>query len=75
MGDGKGRVGIGVGKARNAPEAIAKAVARAKKTLIRVPMDAFSIPHLVQGQVGGAVILLRPASRGTGKSDRSHVVL
>ena len=66
VGDGKGHVGIGVGKARNAPEAIAKAVARAKKTLIRVPMDAYSIPHLVQGQVGGAVILLRPASRGTG---------
>jgi len=66
VGDGKGHVGIGVGKARNAPEAIAKAVARAKKTLIRVPMENFSIAHQVQAQVGGAVILLRPASRGTG---------
>jgi len=66
VGDGKGNVGLGVGKARNAPEAIAKAVARAKKQMIRVPMDGYTITHQVQAKVGGAVILLKPASRGTG---------
>jgi len=66
VGDGRGHVGLGVGKARNAPEAIAKAVARAKKTMIRVPMDGFTVTHEVTAKVGGAVILLKPASRGTG---------
>jgi small subunit ribosomal protein S5 len=66
VGDGRGHVGLGVGKARNAPEAIAKAVARAKKTMIRVPMDGYTVTHEVTAKVGGAVILLKPASRGTG---------
>lgn len=66
VGNGRGLVGLGVGKARNAPEAIAKAVARAKKTMIRVPMDGYTVTHEVQAKVGGAVILLKPASRGTG---------
>lgn len=66
VGDGHGHVGLGVGKARNAPEAIAKAVARAKKTMIRVPMDGYTVTHEVTAKVGGAVILLKPASRGTG---------
>ncbi|MEN6549461.1 MAG: 30S ribosomal protein S5 [Armatimonadia bacterium] len=66
VGDGRGHVGLGVGKARNAPEAIAKAVNRAKKTMIRVPMDGYTVTHEVQAKVGGAVILLKPASRGTG---------
>ncbi|MEI6503137.1 MAG: 30S ribosomal protein S5, partial [Armatimonadota bacterium] len=66
VGDGHGHVGLGVGKARNAPEAIAKAVTRAKKTMIRVPMDGYTITHQVEAKVGGAVILLKPASRGTG---------
>jgi small subunit ribosomal protein S5 len=66
VGDGRGSVGLGIGKARNAPDGIAKAVARAKKTMIRIPMDGYTIPHQVQAEVGGAVILLRPASRGTG---------
>jgi small subunit ribosomal protein S5 len=66
VGDGKGRVGLGVGKARNAPEAIAKAMARATKTMIRVPLDGYTITHEVTAKVGGAVILLKPASRGTG---------
>ena len=66
VGDGRGHVGLGIGKARNAPDGIAKAVARAKKTMIRIPMDGYTIPHQVQAQVGGAVIMLRPASRGTG---------
>ena len=66
VGDGRGHVGLGVGKARNAPEAIAKAVARAQKHMIRVPMDGYTVTHEVQAKVGGAVILLKPASRGTG---------
>ncbi len=66
VGDSKGHVGLGVGKARNAPEAIAKAVARAKKTMIRVPMDGYTVTHEVTAKVGGAIILLKPASRGTG---------
>jgi small subunit ribosomal protein S5 len=66
VGDGHGHVGLGVGKARNAPEAIAKAVARARKTMIRVPMDGYTVTHEVMAKVGGAVILLKPASRGTG---------
>lgn len=66
VGDGRGHVGLGVGKARNAPEAIAKAVNRAKKTMIRVPMDGYTVTHEVTAKVGGAVILLKPASRGTG---------
>jgi len=66
VGDGRGHVGLGVGKARNAPEAIAKAMARAKKTMIRVPMDGYTVTHEVTAKVGGAIILLKPASRGTG---------
>ncbi len=66
VGDGKGNVGLGVGKARNAPEAIAKALNRARKTMVRVPMDGYTVTHEVTAKVGGAVILLKPASRGTG---------
>ncbi len=66
VGDGKGRVGIATGKARQAPDAIRKAIDRAKKRLVRVPLDGYTIPHEVQAQVGGAIILLKPASRGTG---------
>jgi len=66
VGNGKGSVGLGVGKARDIPEAIEKAIKRARENMIRIPMDGYTIPHLVQAKVGGAVILLRPASRGTG---------
>lgn len=66
VGDRKGRVGIAMGKARQAPDAIRKAIEKAKKTVIRVPLDGYTIPHEVTAKVGGAVVLLRPASRGTG---------
>ena len=66
VGDGKGSVGLGVGKAREIPEAIEKAVKRARRDMIRICMDGYTIPHTIQAKVGGAVILLRPASRGTG---------
>ncbi len=66
VGDGRGSVGLAVGKERNVPEAIEKAVKRAKKTMIRIPLDGYTIPYAVQAKVGGAIILLKPASRGTG---------
>lgn len=66
VGDSRGNVGVGVGKAREIPEAIEKAIARARKEIIRIPLDGYTIPHTIQAKVGGAVILLRPASRGTG---------
>jgi small subunit ribosomal protein S5 len=66
VGDGKGSVGVGVGKALDVPGAIEKGVKAAKKAMIRIPLDGYTIPHTIQGKSGGAVILLRPASRGTG---------
>ncbi len=66
VGDGKGNVGLGVGKAREIPEAIEKAIKRARENMIRIPLDGYTIPHRIEGKVGGAVVLLRPASRGTG---------
>ena len=66
VGDGRGKVGLGVGKARNVPEAISKGIRLAKKNMIQIPLDGYTIPHTIQAKVGGAVILLKPASRGTG---------
>lgn len=66
VGDGNGMVGVGYGKAKEVPSAIAKAVEEAKKTLFRVPRIGGTIPHLVQGEAAAGVVLLRPASPGTG---------
>jgi small subunit ribosomal protein S5 len=66
VGDEKGRVGIGKGKAREVPMAIAKGVEAAKKNLINVPLVETTIPHLVKGTDGGGLVVLRPASKGTG---------
>jgi small subunit ribosomal protein S5 len=66
VGDGKGRVGVGQGKAREVPAAIAKASEAAKKAMFDVPMIATTIPHQVLGEASGAVVMLKPASPGTG---------
>jgi small subunit ribosomal protein S5 len=66
VGDGKGTVGHGLGKARDVSEAIAKAVDDAKKNLIQVPIYKGTIPHEVKGKFKAGNVLLKPASDGTG---------
>lgn len=66
VGDKKGRVGFGKGKAREVPLAIKKAVANAKKNLISVPILNDSIPYYTMGKFGASRVVLRPASKGTG---------
>ena len=67
VGDQKGRVGYGAGKAREVPEAIRKATERAKRGLIRVPMtEGRTLHHDVQGNYGAGSVLLRSAAAGTG---------
>ncbi len=66
VGDGAGRVGAGLGKAGEVPEAIRKGVDDAKKHMIQVPMVGRTIPHAVLRKEGAARVLLRPASPGTG---------
>jgi small subunit ribosomal protein S5 len=66
VGNENGRVGIGKGKAREVPPAIAKAVEDAKKNLIDVPLKKTTIPHFIKGVHGGGAVILRPASKGTG---------
>ena len=66
VGDGNGLVGVGYGKAREVPTAISKGVEEAKKNFFRVPRVAQTIPHPVQGEAAAGVVLLRPASAGTG---------
>ncbi|MBB2993946.1 30S ribosomal protein S5 [Paeniglutamicibacter cryotolerans] len=66
VGDGNGMVGVGYGKAKEVPAAIAKGVEEAKKSFFRVPRIGTTIPHMVQGEAAAGVVLLRPASPGTG---------
>jgi small subunit ribosomal protein S5 len=66
VGDGNGMVGVGYGKAKEVPLAIAKGVEDAKKNFFRVPRVAATIPHPVQGEAAAGVVLLRPAAAGTG---------
>ena len=66
VGDGDGMVGVGYGKAKEVPAAIAKGVEEAKKGFFRVPRIAGTIPHPIQGESAAGVVMLRPASAGTG---------
>jgi small subunit ribosomal protein S5 len=66
VGDGDGTVGVGYGKAKEVPAAIAKGVEEAKKHFFKVPRIGTTIPHPVQGEEAAGVVLLKPASAGTG---------
>lgn len=66
VGDEKGTIGIGKGKAREVPPAIAKAVEDAKKNMIEIPLKGTTIPHFIKGVHGAGTVVLRPASKGTG---------
>lgn len=66
VGDKKGQVGIGLGKAGEVPEAIKKAGKQAKKNLMKVPLDGSTIPHEVIGHFGASQVLMKPAPEGTG---------
>ena len=66
VGDGKGMVGVGYGKAKEVPAAISKGVEEARKNFFRVPIIGTTIPHPVQGEDSAGVVMMRPASEGTG---------
>lgn len=66
VGDGMGKVGVGTGKAREVPIAMSKAYEAARRAMFDVPMVGTTIPHTVLGESSGAVVLLKPASPGTG---------
>ena len=66
VGDGNGRVGFGLGKANEVPDAIRKAVERAKKNIIEVPVRKGTIPHEIKAKYGTSEVFMKPASEGTG---------
>jgi small subunit ribosomal protein S5 len=66
VGDNKGRVGVGVGKARGVPDAIRKSIERARKDMASIPIIGTTIPHQVTVKHGGSIVMLKPATKGTG---------
>ena len=66
VGDGKGHVGVGNGKAAEVPDAIKKAIEDAKKNLVEVPIVGTTVPHEYIGKFGSASVMIKPASEGTG---------
>lgn len=66
VGDNRGRVGLGIGKARGVPDAIRKASERARRNMANISLSGTTIPHSITAKRGGAVVMLKPASPGTG---------
>jgi small subunit ribosomal protein S5 len=66
VGDGQGRIGAALGKAREVPDAIRKAIEKAKREMFDVPIVSTTIPHDIVGRAGAASVMLKPASLGTG---------
>lgn len=66
VGDGKGNVGYGLGKANEVTDAIAKGIDDAKKNVVKVPLYKHTVPHVMEGRYGGGFVLVQPAAAGTG---------